>query len=372
MKKLGFGMMRLPQTDPKDWTKIDTEACREMIDRYLAAGFTYFDTAYVYHGGMSETIFGQLVAARYPRDKYILATKMPVFDIRSVEEYEKIFGEQLERCRVSYFDYYLLHCVGKSLYPRMEQQGAFAFLREKKAAGMIRHAGFSYHDDATTLDRILSDHPETEFVQLQLNYADWENEGIQSRMCYEVCVNHGKPVIVMEPLKGGALIDLPDKAGRLLNSVAPKDSFAKWGLRFAASPDAVFMVLSGMSDLAQLAENMAIMDDPLPLNEGEREAIREAAELINSRAAVPCTSCRYCLENCPCGIAIPEYFALYNNAKQFGKRAVHEVTFDNIAENKGKPSQCISCKKCEEHCPQHIAICNYLKDVAKMFECEHN
>ena len=312
MKKLGFGLMRLPQTNPEDWSSVDMEKTRAMIDRYMEAGFTYFDTAYVYHGGNSEKAFGELVAKRYPRDSFTITTKMPVFMTKSAEDYERIFNEQLERCQVDYFDYYFLHAMGRSVYGTIQEQKGFEFMVQKKAEGKIRHIGFSWHDDADMLDRILTDHPETELVQLQLNYIDWENESVQSRKCYEVCVKHGVQVTVMEPLKGGALVRLPEAAANILKEADPDAGNASWGIRFAASLDQVMVVLSGMSDLEQVEDNISYMKDFQPLTEGERETIAKTVQIIGDSIAIPCTACRYCTSGCPKKIAIPEYFSLYN------------------------------------------------------------
>lgn len=368
MKKLGFGLMRLPLSDADDYKKVDISLSKEMIDYYLSNGFTYFDTAYTYHGGLSESIFGDLVASRYPREDFILTTKMPLFLINKKEQYQKIFCEQLLRCKVDYFDYYLLHCLGSTEYDKVQAMNGFEFISQKKAEGKIKHIGFSYHDDADTLDRILNDHPETEVVQLQLNYIDWDDDAIQSRRCYEVCKKHNVDVIVMEPLKGGALVNLPNKAKEILLSAAPKSSIASWGIRFAASPDNIIMVLSGMSSMDQLKDNISYMANFKPLSEAEYQTLDKAISLIKQSIAIPCTSCRYCIDSCPEKIAIPEYFALYNNQHQFGLQALHNVTFENIAANHGKPSDCVECGACSKRCPQHIDVLNRLKDIKQLFQ----
>lgn len=367
MKKLGFGLMRLPQTDPNDWSSIDMEKTMTMIDKYMKAGFTYFDTAYVYHGGNSERAFGTLVAERYPRDSYIVTTKMPVFMTKSAEDYERIFNEQLERCKVEYFDYYFLHAMGRSVYGAVQEQKGFEFMRQKKVEGKIKHIGFSYHDDADMLDKILTDHPETELVQLQLNYIDWENESVQSRKCYEVCVKHGVQVTVMEPLKGGALVRLPETAANILKKENSEAGFASWGIRFAASLDNVMVVLSGMSNIEQVEDNIGYMRNFQPLTDKEHEAVSKTVQIINDSIAIPCTACRYCIEGCPKHIAIPEYFALYNNQKQFGLLAGLATTYGNLTATHGKPDDCINCKQCEKHCPQHLPITENLKLVAEAF-----
>ncbi len=368
MKKLAFGLMRLPLTDKDDYSKVDMDTTRAMIDRYLSQGFTYFDTAYVYHGGMSESVFGQLVAQRYPRDSFEITTKMPIFMINDAQEYPKIFAEQLERCKVEYFDNYLLHSLGKATYENVQKMHGFEFISRMKSDGKIKKIGFSYHDDASTLDHILTDHPETELVQLQLNYIDWEDAGIQSKACYDVCVAHGVEVMVMEPLKGGALANLPEKAEELLKKHSPDMSAASWGIRFAASLENVKGVLSGMSTPEQLEDNMSYMTDFKPLTPDEYAVIDDVVGIIRASIAIPCTACKYCIDGCPENIAIPEYFALFNNQKQFGKLATHTVTFSNIALKRGKPSDCIECGQCEEHCPQHLPIIDNLKLVKDVFE----
>lgn len=368
MKKLGFGLMRLPQTDPDNWTKVDREMTKKMIDRYMEAGFTYFDTAYVYHGDQSEKIFGELVAERYPHDSFTVTTKMPLFAIKSAEEYDRIFSEQLERCHVDYFDYYFLHGIGRTIYDTEHEQKGFAFMCQKKAEGKIRHIGFSWHDGAEDLDRLLTDHPETELVQLQLNYIDWDNESVQSRKCYEVCVKHGVKVSVMEPLKGGALVRMPDAAAGILRDANPNVSLASWGIRFAASLDNVMVVLSGMSNLEQMEDNISYMQDFKPITDDERETISKTVKIILDSIAIPCTACRYCIEGCPKHIAIPEYFAVYNNQKQFGLLPGLAATYQNLTTAHGKPEDCIGCKQCENHCPQHLPIVENLKIVAEAFK----
>lgn len=367
MKKLGFGLMRLPTLNGK-WEDIDLTASREMIDKYMQEGFTYFDTAYVYHGGNSEKAFGELVASRYPRESFVVTSKMPVGRMKETDTYESIFNEQLSRCQIEYFDYYFLHAIGKSLYERIEKEDGFGFLRRMKKEGKIKHIGFSFHDDAASLDKILTDHPETELVQLQINYIDWEDEGIQSRKCYEVCLKHGVDIAIMEPLKGGALVNLPQTAKDVFLEQKADMSIASWGIRYAASLKNVKIVLSGMSNMDQLCDNMSYMKEFEPLSESEHKAVEKAAEIIKSSIAVPCTACKYCIEDCPQNIAIPEYFAVYNNQHKFGLIPGLQFTFKNIATNRGKPSDCIACGNCEKACPQHIDIIENLKAVAKTFE----
>lgn len=371
MKKLGFGLMRLPHPDPSDWSRVDMDQVKMMVDEYMAAGFSYFDTAYIYHRGQSEKVFGEAVAARYPRDRFVITTKMPVFMALKEEDYSRIFEEQLEYCKVDYFDYYFLHAVGKEIYPTIEKQHGFEFMVQMKQEGKIKHIGFSYHDDAETLDRILSEHPETEVVQLQLNYIDWDSNSIQAGKCYEVCVNHNVMVTVMEPLKGGSLVNLPKQATNIFYEANPEASVASWGIRYAASLENVMVVLSGMSSLEQLQDNISYMKDFQPLSDDEREIVDRVTESLKEAVAIPCTGCRYCVDGCPKNIPIPEYFALYNNQKQYGFAMGLDLTFNNLAAQYGRPSDCIRCKKCERHCPQHLKITENLELVGRVFEKEN-
>ena len=362
MKKFGFGAMRLPLLDTDDKTSINMDELKKMVDAYLDAGFTYFDTAFPYHDQMSESAMKEALADRYDRSRYIFADKMPTVLVKSAEEYPMYFKQQLEKTGVGYFDYYLMHNMGKDRYSKTESFGGFAFAAQMKAEGKIKHFGFSFHDDAATLDAILTKHPEVDFVQLQINYLDWENTVIQSRLCYETATRHGKPIIVMEPVKGGTLANLPLEAIDLLRTYNPKATPASYALRFAASLDNVFMVLSGMSTLKQVQENTALMSDFKPLCEEEYKLLEQVVEIIHKNTEIPCTSCGYCMEVCPQNINIPALFGLYNNYKtagNFSNMYFNRITFDHA-----RPSACISCRQCERNCPQHIKVTDYLKKIA--------
>ena len=369
MEKFGFGLMRLPVID-NDYSKIDIEQMKKMVDEFMAAGGTYFDTAYVYHKGNSERAFKEAVVDRYPRESFTLTDKMPIFEIKEEGDLERIFNEQLEKTGVSYFDYYWLHALGAERYDKTVQPfKAFEFIAKKKEEGLIRHIGFSFHDSAEVLDRILNDHPEVEYVQLQINYIDWEDDNVQSRKCYEVCEKHGKPVIIMEPIKGGELANVPAEAEKLMKEVNPDLSVASWAIRYAASLPKTFKVLSGMSNIAQMEDNLSYMKEFKPLDENEKETIDQVVEIIKNTIVVPCTGCRYCVtENtCPMNICIPDYFRLLNDKKQYKIHGAGEK-YAELNKEYGKASDCLECGMCEEHCPQHLEIRKYLEMVKKEME----
>ena len=335
-KKLGFGCMRLPVING-DMDKIDEAYFCNMIDSFMEQGFTYFDTAYPYHNQKSEGAVRCCLVERYDREKFYLADKMPVWLVKEYADYEKLFNEQLERCGVEYFDFYLLHALDDEEYQKTDELGGFSFVQEKKAEGKIKHVGFSFHDTAEVLDKILTNHPEMEFVQLQINYYDWESENVQSRKCYETAVKHGVPVIVMEPVKGGTLANLVPQAAKMLDELNPdengksKASYASYALRYAASLEQVFMVLSGMSDEVQLKDNTSFMKEFVPLTAEEQKAIANVVEELAKLPTIPCTKCRYCVDGCPQKINIPGLFQAYNNVIQFGENAVSRRSYENEA-----------------------------------------
>lgn len=369
-KKLGFGCMRLPLADSDNQKAVDRAQVECMVDTFLERGFTYFDTAYMYHDFTSECVVREALVKRHPRTSFMLADKLPTMFLQQDGDQERIFDEQLQKCDVDYFDYYLLHSLNVSNYRKVERFGSFDFVQRMKAGGRIRHVGFSFHDNAELLDRILSEHPEVEFVQLQINYLDWDNPGIQSRLCYETARRHGKQVVVMEPVKGGALAHVPAAVETLFRDVAPELSPASWAIRHAASLDGVMMVLSGMSSLEQLLDNTSFMRDFQPLSDLERHTIDQAVGIIRRSIAIQCTACRYCTPGCPRHIAIPDCFALYNADKQSINQgfSIQQVYYDTLVETHGRASECIACRKCETICPQHLPIVDLLRQVAATFE----
>lgn len=362
--KLGFGLMRLPMAEGK----IDIEQVKEMVDLFLDAGFRYFDTAYGYNDGDSERAAKAALVDRYPRDSFYLATKLPAWTAKTEEDAKQMFYTSLERTGAGYFDFYLLHNIGKGRLEFFDNFGIWDFLAARKAEGLIRHLGFSAHCTPEMLDEVLTAHPDMEFVQLQINYADWESDGVQSRKCYEVARRHGKPVVIMEPVKGGMLASLPEGAAAPLLAAAPERSLASWALRFAAGLNGLVTVLSGMSNVAQMKENLALMKDFAPLSEGERAALEETRAFLASVPQVPCTGCSYCTKGCPQEIAIPDVFTAYNQFKVYQALAPAKRFYGFATRKGGKASDCVECGQCERVCPQSISIIEELKNAAAALE----
>lgn len=368
-KKLGFGLMRLPLTDANDKGSIDVEETKKMVDAFIEQGFTYFDTAWMYCAFKSENAVKEALTDRYPRDRYTLTTKLHASYLKKKEDRDRIFEEQRQKTGVEYFDYYLIHAIDQELYSIYNEMDCFNWLMEKKKQGLVKHIGFSYHDSAEFLDQVLTEHPEMEFVQLQMNYLDWESAEVQSRKCYEVASKHGKPVIVMEPVKGGTLADVPVEVRESFAAYHPDLSVPSWAIRFVASLDNVAMVLSGMSNMEQLMDNISYMKEFVPMNAEEIELVHKAAEMIKDSIAIPCTGCSYCTEGCPMQIAIPDLFRVYNKSKRGEISDVEaDEEYRQLTESGGKARECLACGQCQVACPQHLEIINYLKDVAKCME----
>ncbi len=359
--KLGFGLMRLP----KRGFAINVEQVKTMVDLFLEAGFTYFDTAYVYLG--SETAARKALVERHPRDSFTLATKLNAAVAPTEKAARKQFATSLERTGAGYFDYYLLHALMENNHERYEKLHLWDFVKEQKEKGLIRNLGFSFHAGPQLLDRLLTEHPEVDFVQLQINYADWENPKVTSRANYEVARKHGKLITVMEPVKGGNLADPPQEVKKLFQAIHPDMSFASWAIRFVASLDGILTVLSGMSSVAQMQDNLSYMKDFKSLNEEEQEAIRQAQRILGNAATIPCTACHYCTEGCPQQIRIPEIFSAMNRQLGNGQMAAAREAYFRCAPAGHRASDCIACRQCEEACPQHLPITDHLKRAADMF-----
>ena len=366
IKKLGFGLMRLPTLADGS---IDIEQSKTMTDMFLRAGCTYFDTAWIYGGGASECAAKQILVDRYPRESFQLATKLFMKEgMTTVEEAEKMLATSLERTGAGYFDFYLLHSLNRDRVRYYDEHDMWSFIKRKKQEGVLRHVGFSFHDTADVLDKFLTDHPDMEFVQLQINYLDWENESIQSRACYEVARKHGMPIIVMEPVKGGNLANPPESITEILRAADATVSPSSWAIRFAASLPGVVTVLSGMSNIAQMEDNLSYMTDFKPLDENEMVVIGKVREAFAAIPTIPCTACAYCMKDCPANIAIFDTFRAVNNYRLYANLGASKSRYERATKEKGKASACIDCGQCEEVCPQRIAIRTELKAAAELFE----
>ncbi len=362
-KKLGFGLMRLPRKG----VKTDIEQTKLMVDAFLEAGFTYFDTAYVYLG--SEAAIKKALVERHPRESYTLATKLnATLPGMNEKKAKKQFETSLECTGAGYFDYYLLHALMESNYSKYDKYHIWDFVKEQKEKGLVKNFGFSFHGGPKLLDELLTLHPEVDFIQLQINYADWENPSVTSRANYEVARKHGKQIVVMEPVKGGRLANPPKEVQKLMKDYHADMSYASWAIRFVASLDGILTVLSGMSNTQQMEDNLSYMKDFCPLNEEEQKIIQEAQRIIGNSATIPCTACHYCTEGCPKQIAIPDIFAAMNKHLGNGQTAEAIEDYQKVAQTGHLASDCIGCKQCEAACPQHIAITEQLEACAKELE----
>ena len=362
-KNFGFGFMRLPMAGEE----VDIPQTTKMVDAFLEAGFNYFDTAHGYLQGKSERALKTCLTSRYPREKYIMTDKLTANFFKTEEDIRPFFESRLEACGVDYFDFYLMHAQGAGNYPHFQACHAYEVAQRLKAEGKVRHVGISFHDSAEMLEKILTDHPEVEVVQIQFNYLDYEDPAVQSRRCYEVCRKHGKPVIVMEPVKGGNLVNLPEEAKAVLDALHG-GSPASYAIRFAAGFPGMLMVLSGMSTLEQVEDNLAFMKDFQPLNETERAAVEKVQAIFHSKNLIPCTACRYCTDGCPQRIAIPDIFAA-RNAKEIHRDWNADYYYSEVCTAPGRrASDCLQCGKCEKVCPQHLPIRELLQEAAGVFE----
>ena len=367
ISKLGFGLFRLPE---KDGEVVLEDVCR-MVDSYLNAGFNYFDTAYIYHGGKSEVVAREAIVKRYPRDSFYLATKIPAWMIKSMEDRDKIFNEQLERAGVSYYDFYLLHSVedgGNSSYDIYEKYDCFNWAMQKKTEGKIKHFGFSYHGSPELLEKILDEHPEVEFVQIQLNYVDWNNPVVRSGEIYEILYRRNIPMIVMEPVKGGTLASFKPELEAKYKAVRPDASIASWALRYVGSFPGVMTILSGMSNEEQVQDNVKTFTDFEPLSDRERSVVDEVTAIMLDTPQIGCTACRYCCDGCPMKISIPDVFRAVNTMRLYNDKFRPKAFYYGLIGRSGRASDCIACGQCEGMCPQHLPIIELMKESSELLD----
>lgn len=365
IKKLGFGFMRLPE-NPNGRHEVDLDETIKMVDLFMGSGFTYFDTAYVYGGGKSEEALRESLVKRYPRDSFKIADKLPLWAAEgNKDKLRELTETSLKRLGVSYFDYYLIHSLHDDT--EVNKLDAWSYMKGLKEEGIAKHIGFSFHGTPEILDEMLTAHPEAEFVQLQINYIDWDNADVQSGKCYEAAKKHGKPVIVMEPVKGGSLATISPYCSEPYNKLAGGTP-ASYAIRFAASLEGVHVVLSGMSNLAQVTDNAAYMRDFTPLDNSEREAVSEVTRRLNEIELIPCTKCKYCIDGCPMKIDIPGIFEAANDYKKFNSLKDAKRHYGHITRESGKASECISCRACEGICPQHIIISERLAEISTLLD----
>lgn len=363
-KNFGFGMMRLPMKDED----VDYEQVKEMVDKFMDAGFNYFDTAHPYISGKSENAVKLCLSSRYPRDSYVLVNKLSGWFFEKHEEIRPLIEKQLEACGVEYFDILLMHAQNRNNFVKYQNERAYETAFELKKEGKVKHVGLSFHDDADTLDHILTTYPQVEVVQIQFNYLDYDDANIQSKKCYDVCVKHNKPIIVMEPVKGGSLVNIPNEAKEVFDNLKNDClSYASYAIRYACSFPQIKMVLSGMSDTNQMADNLSYMTDFKPLDDKEMAAVNEVKKIILSKNMIPCTGCRYCVDGCPKHILIPDLFACFNNKMVFHDWNQNQK-YQELTINDNKASECLKCGLCEKSCPQKLSIRELLEKVSKEFD----
>lgn len=362
MPKLGFGLMRLPEVDGV----IDHEQVCKMVDLYMEAGLTYFDTAYVYHHGMSEVEVRKAIVERYPRESFTIATKLPEWEIKCEEDNERIFNEQLERTGAGYFDFYLMHAVDDSNFANYEKYDCFNFGLKKKEEGRIRHLGFSFHGTPEMLVKILDKYPFVEFVQIQLNYLDWDSDKVYSGKLYEILSSRNIPIVVMEPIKGGSLAQLKPELEDKFKALRPDASIASWALRYVGSLPGVMTLLSGMSLLEQMEDNVKTFTNFEALSEEEKKTVEEVVEVMKKTPQIGCTACSYCTDGCPMNIGIPNTFRIINAINMYGKSERTDKMIENMLKKKAGPADCIQCGQCEGVCPQHLPIIELLQDASKI------
>lgn len=364
IKKLGFGLMRFKTIDGE----FDLEMIKGMVDRFMEEGFTYFDTAWGYDNGYSEVIARKTIVERYPRESFLLATKLPAYIADSKEEAEEMFYTSLDRTQAGYFDFYLLHNLGGKRTEVFDRYDIWNFLKKKKEEGFIKNLGFSFHDKAEVLDEILTNHPNMDFVQLQLNYIDWEDPTIESRKCYEVALKHNMPIVIMEPVKGGTLSNLPEEAAAIFKKADRESSVSSWAIRFAASLKNVITVLSGMSYPEQMEDNLKTLRGFKEISDEERNTIDQVVEVLLKNPRIPCTDCKYCVEGCPEDIPIPDVLSALNREITFQNKSSAKSSYDFNTEGKGKASDCIECGHCENVCPQKIEIIHWMDQASEKYD----
>lgn len=367
--KFGFGCMRLPLTDENNPSSVDQELFNQMVDRYMEKGFNYFDTSYAYHGGVSETAIRKAVVERYPRESFQICDKMPTWALTSEEDNDKFVNEMLERLAIDYFDVFFIHNINVPWLKLAEKCNTFEYIKKMKENGVARKIGFSFHDDSKLLKKVLDKYGDfLDIAQLELNYLDWDDPSIEARKCYELCVEHGLDVYVMEPLKGGVIVNLPDEIKNDFEEFNSDKSIASFAIRFCASLDNVKMVLSGMSKMSDLDDNIDTYENFEPLTDNESEFLENMALKLREKVAVPCSECGYCIDACPEMIPIPEYFNIYNTSKNQPQSNIYRLYYDKLGDEKVPASECTYCGTCIEHCTQKIDIPEELEKLCEHFE----